>query len=142
MKGIIFTLALLFGLAVVFTAPTIISAAPNPLGSACEELSGDQRKESAACEKVKEDDKGNPINPISGGSDSILYKITLIISAVAGVVAVMIIIIAGISMITAGGDSQKFANGRNTIIFAVVGLIVIILAQAIITFIVTRFTDT
>lgn len=136
MKGIIFTFALLLGLTVISVAPAVLSAAPNPLADACDQLSSEQKAQSAACSE------DGSKNPISGGSEGILYKITLIISVLAGAIAVIIIVIAGISMITAGGDSQKVGNARNTIIFAVVGLIVIVLAQAIITFIVTRFTDT
>lgn len=119
--------------------PSVVEAAKSPLESACSKLSAEQKATSTACEKIAEDDEGNAINPISGGTNSILYKITILVSAIAGAIAVIIIIVGGISMITAGGDSQKFGNARNTIIFAVVGLIIIVLAQALITFVITRF---
>lgn len=136
MKGIILTFAFLVGMVATPLFSTAAYAAPNPLNEACRNLSDTQKAQSAACSE------DGSKNPISGGTDSILYKITLIISVLAGAIAVIIMIIAGISMITAAGDSQKFGNARSTIVYAVVGLIVIVLAQAIITFVVTRFTNT
>jgi type IV secretory pathway VirB2 component (pilin) len=131
-------LLLLFGLAAFLTLPFAqTSYAADPFNSVCnnnrvKNLPDDQKP--AAC---RED---GAKNPISGGTDSVLFKITQLVSVIAGAVAVIIIIIGGISMMTSGGDSQKFANGRNTLIFAAVGLIIIVLAQAIITLVINRVT--
>lgn len=118
--------------------PFTVTHAANPLNKACDNpnYTAEQKKaiaNSPAC--AESGDK----NPISGNTDSVLYKITRMLAAVAAAIAVIIIIIGGISMMTSGGDSQKFANGRNTLIFAAVGLVVIVLAEALITFVVNRF---
>lgn len=52
-----------------------------------------------------------------------------------GVVAVIMIILGGISYITSQGDAAKAKKGRDTIIYALIGLVVALLAFAIVTFI-------
>jgi type IV secretory pathway VirB2 component (pilin) len=64
-----------------------------------------------------------PINPLNP-NDGIIVQIANILSFVAAIIAVFIIIIAGITMMTSGGDSGKVKNSRNAIIYTVVGLIV------------------
>lgn len=129
----------LFALVTVFAAlPFTVTYAANPLNKACDNpnYTTEQKnaiKNSPACAETG--DK----NPISGNTDSVLYKITRMLAAIAASIAVIIMIVGGISMMTSGGDSQKFSNGRNTLIFAAIGLVVIVLAQALITFVVNRF---
>jgi|GEM_PF-85403 trbC/VIRB2 family len=56
-----------------------------------------------------------------------------------GVVAVIMIIWAGIQYTTSAGDSNKVATAKNTIVYAVIGLIVAIFAYAIVNFVVSTF---
>ena len=72
------------------------------------------------------------------GSNGIIVKATNILAIVAGIAAVIIIIIAGIHFITSNGDPSATGSARSTIIMAIVGLIIIVLAKSIITFIVSR----
>lgn len=58
-----------------------------------------------------------------------IIKIFIIISAVG---AMIFIIIGGLKMVTGGGDPKKLASARNTIFYALIGLIVIALAFAIV----------
>jgi hypothetical protein len=81
--------------------------------------------ESATCAARTSD------NPLTG-TNGTLYKISLIVSVVAGVVAVIVILLSGYRYITSGGDSQKAATAKNTLVGALVGLAVISLAQLII----------
>ena len=89
--------------------------------------------ESETC-KSDADAKQNPLTGTSGT----LYKVSLIISVVAGIAAVIVIIVSGIRYMTSGGDSQKVSSAKNTMIGAIAGLLIIVLAQTIITFIVKR----
>ena len=50
---------------------------------------------------------------------------------VAGVVAVIIVIIAGINYSLSSGDPAKTASAKNTILYAVIGLVIIANAIAI-----------
>lgn len=72
------------------------------------------------------------------GSKGMIRKITGLVAIVAGIAAIIMIIVGGIGYITSSGDSSKAASARNTIIYAAVGLVVIGLAQAIISFIVSK----
>jgi cytochrome bd-type quinol oxidase subunit 2 len=58
-----------------------------------------------------------------------------IVTLVAGLFAVIMIMIAGFTYVTAGGNSEDTKNARNRIIYAGVGLVVIALAWTITRFI-------
>lgn len=59
---------------------------------------------------------------------------------IAGMVAVIVIVIAGIRYVTANGDSSHIQSAKNTILYAVVGLVVIIAAAAITQFVIQNIT--
>lgn len=52
-----------------------------------------------------------------------------------GVVAIAFIIVGGIKYATSGGDEKKVASAKNTILYAVIGLVVGLLANVIIRFV-------
>lgn len=76
-------------------------------------------------------------NPVSG-SDSLVTKIANIISVAGGVIAVIFIMIAGLTMVTSSGDTKKVTEARDTAIYASIGIVVIVLARTILAFI-TRY---
>lgn len=53
----------------------------------------------------------------------------------AGVVALFLIIIAGIKFITSGGDPKQIDSARQTLTWAIIGLVLILLSLAIVGFI-------
>ena len=55
--------------------------------------------------------------------------------AFAGVVALIMIIFSGIRYVTSGGDPKAVEGARNTLTWAIIGLVVIVLAYLIINFI-------
>lgn len=61
-----------------------------------------------------------------------------IFSIIVGIVAVVMIIIGGLKYITSGGESANTASAKNTILFAVVGLVVVALAQIIVRFVLSK----
>lgn len=70
----------------------------------------------------------------------LMSTLTVIINVVVGVVgfiAVVMIVMGGISFATSQGDTSKVAKARNTILYGVVGLVVAILAFAIVNFVST-----
>ncbi len=77
------------------------------------------------------------INPLSG-SGGLLGKATRIISIIAGMAAIILIVVGGFMYVTAGGDSGKISTARNTIVGAVVGLVIIMLAQVIVLFVASK----
>jgi hypothetical protein len=60
-------------------------------------------------------------------------------SAIVGIIAVVMIIVGGIKYITSGGDSGNVTAAKNTILYAVIGLVVVALAQIIVKFVLGRF---
>ncbi|MDB5170444.1 MAG: rane protein [Candidatus Saccharibacteria bacterium] len=86
---------------------------------------------------------GGAIN-CTGGPDSATSGITNlarslvnIFSIIVGVAAVIMIIYGGFRYITSGGDSGSVGNAKNTLIYAIVGLIIVALAQVIVRFVLT-----
>lgn len=58
-----------------------------------------------------------------------------VVLAVVGFIAVVMIIMGGISFITSQGDSSKVTKARNTILYGVIGLVIALLAFAIVNFV-------
>lgn len=125
MKRLLLSLALLVGLLSVPLAST--ASAQDIFGGACDGAG----KNSSVCQSR---DEGNPI----AGKNGVLVKTTRIVAFIAGIAAVIIIIIGGLMYITSNGDSNRVSNGKDMIIYAAVGLVIIVLAQSIVTFIVNR----
>lgn len=62
----------------------------------------------------------------------IATQVVNIFSIIVGVVAVIMIIYGGFKYITSGGDSGNVSSAKNTLIYAVIGLIIVALAQFIV----------
>jgi hypothetical protein len=69
------------------------------------------------------------------GPSGLLTSITEKILLAVGVISVFMLIYGGLRYITSGGDSKKVTDAKNTILYAIVGLIVAILAFAIVRFV-------
>lgn len=67
--------------------------------------------------------------------NTLLKNIVNIFSAIVGVIAVIMIIVGGLRYITSGGDSGNVSTAKNTIIYAIVGLVIVALAQLIVHFV-------
>ena len=74
----------------------------------------------------------------SSDTQKILESVINIMSAVGAVIAVLVIIVNGIKLVLSSGDSARVNTARSGIIMAVVGLIVIALAQTLVKFIINR----
>lgn len=76
--------------------------------------------------------------PTGFKGDSITPALNLVYT-VAGLVAVVAIVIGGILYVTSDGDSGKLQKAKNSIVYSVVGLVFVILAAAITNFVLGRF---
>jgi hypothetical protein len=72
--------------------------------------------------------------------DCVVRKVVNILSIIVGVVAVIMIIVAGFRYITSGGKQESVTAAKNTILYAVIGLIIVALAQVIVRFVLTKST--
>ncbi|MEK9195823.1 MAG: pilin [Patescibacteria group bacterium] len=73
--------------------------------------------------------------------DKLVSDIVNIFSVIVGVVAVIMIIYGGFRYITSGGDSGNVTNAKNTILYALVGLVIVALAQFIVKFVLSKATN-
>lgn len=62
---------------------------------------------------------------------NLVYWLVLLV----GTIAVIFIIIGGIRFIVSGGDAKKLEGARKTVVFAVLGLIIVFLSFFIVNFI-------
>ena len=72
--------------------------------------------------------------------DSIINTAINLFSLVVAIVAVIMIIVGGLKYITSGGDSGNVTGAKNTILYAVIGLVVVALAQFIVKFVLGKVT--
>ncbi len=71
------------------------------------------------------------------GSGSIAERIINTLLFVIGIISVIVIVVGGLRFVTSDGDSQKTTQARNTVLYAVVGLVVAASAYAIVNFVLT-----
>lgn len=108
-------------------APTgVAQAAWNPFEGACK--SGGQS--STVCK----DSNNNGSNPLTG-SEGVIMDVVDILAFIAGAAATIILILAGLRMVTSGGSTDDVANARRTIIYTAVGLIILVFARTVVSFI-------
>lgn len=81
---------------------------------------------------------GTSTNNTIVGPDGILTRVVKILVMVVGIAAVISIIIGGFMLTLSSGDASQVTKGRNTIIYGSVGLLVAMLAQAIVMFILNK----
>jgi len=127
MKRALFTLAASFGLILPALVPAVANAAVDINSGLC---------------------KGAQLNPGSTDgctNDAITASGTQVqetikdgidlFSIVVGVIAVVMILIGGVKYITSQGDAGNVTGAKNTILYAVIGLIIVALAQTIVFFV-------
>lgn len=69
------------------------------------------------------------------GADGIFTRITSIALYVIGAISVIMLIWGGLRYILSGGDSKKITDAKNTVLYAIIGLVIAFLAYAIIRFV-------
>lgn len=73
-----------------------------------------------------------------GNFGFVAKRIINLFSIVVGVVSVIMIIVGGFRYIISGGDSSSVQGAKNTILYAIVGLVIVLFAQVIIRFVLTN----
>jgi hypothetical protein len=67
--------------------------------------------------------------------NNFLKHLINIFSAIIGVVAVIMIIFGGFRYITSGGNDSSVTSAKNTILYAIIGLVIVALAQLLVRFV-------
>lgn len=118
-------------MSILFIAPSSVSADP----SLCDGLSP-EKKGVCLVDPIayNEDNSGE-------GVYGLIEDIINIFSIVVGVISVIMIIIGGLKYITSSGDSNNVTSAKNTILYAVIGLVVVAFAQIIVLFVLENIGD-
>lgn len=69
------------------------------------------------------------------GINGVFTQITNTVLYIVGIISVVMLVWGGLRYILSGGDSKKITDAKNTILYAIIGLIIAILAYAIVNFI-------
>ncbi len=125
LRTIITSLALVLGVAAVPLLPA------STAHGAC-------TKTSSAKDCLK-DGSGTTTNANAPTLQQNVRTITNVLMWIIGVIAVIVIVMGGIRYTTSGGDSGSTKAARETILYAVIGIIVAIMAYAIVNFVVGNF---
>lgn len=75
------------------------------------------------------------------GDGGVFAKITNVMLFVIGAISVIMIIIGGLRYVLSGGDSANVSAAKNTILYAIVGIVVALLAYAAVNFITGTFVE-
>jgi hypothetical protein len=126
-------LAALFALLCLTLAPVgIANAQFNFFQDVCEGSGAD----STACKDSQSDQSTND-NSITG-PNGVISKATNIITLIVGIAAFIVIVVSGLQFILGVGDPARIANARNALIYAIVGIIIAVMAQVIVKFVVNK----
>lgn len=134
MRRVITIIVLLLSIGFVGFSVTARARAANTLVPECKK--GDVSKLSA-CKDVNDSSQTVTNNKIYGPS-GVLTKAAGLITYIGGITAVIMIILGGFTFITGSGDPNSLTAARKTIIYAVVGLVVLVIPSAIIKFVISR----
>lgn len=121
-KMLIASLVVLVGGMGAVALPTL-SYAATPTNAVCQTL--------GAGSDCKESKNSVSINKV-------ISAVVTTLSIVIGILAVIMIMVGGFRYVTSGGDSSKITSAKNTIVYAIVGLVIAIMAQAIVKFVLDK----
>lgn len=111
--------------------------AAQPAAALFENTKGD------ACAGVALNSAGDCSTPKGGLTLSVVLKDVLnILSAVVGIIAVIMVLVGGFRYIVAGGDSNAIQSARTTIVYALVGLAIAAMSQFLVQFVLNKTSST
>ena len=128
MKKLAVVLAIMLGLSVLLPMPAMAvdPQSSTIYGDICNDDTIDKDlKQQAGCKEKRE---------LSSVAASIINTVISIV----GIVAVAVVIMGGIQYVTSTGDPAKTKKARDTIIWGAIGLVVVILAWVIVSFITSK----
>lgn len=124
-RHLVLSLALVLGLTAAVAVPAVAHA-DDSKNTVCSAING-----GGGCDP--DNSGGTSVNKVIGAVVNIL-------SLAVGVVAVVMVVIAGFKYMTSGGDSSSIASAKNTLIYAIVGLVIASLAYVIVHFVLAKLS--
>lgn len=118
---------LILALMISFFAAAPVSAQLDPFENICDSNTAD----TSVCNTDGSDD------PIAG-EDGVIIKTVTIMSYIVGFASVLMVMVGGLKFITANGDPNSVSSARNTVLYALIGVVVFLSSQLIVRFVVSR----
>lgn len=118
-------------LALSLLLPAVPALAVDVIDPACA-----QNPDATLC-KDNETDQTADCNALFGPC-GVLTKAAKLLSIVVAIASIIMIIIGGIMYIISSGDPTNIQNAKNTILYAIIGLVITLLARAIISFVLVK----
>lgn len=75
------------------------------------------------------------------GETGAFKQVTNTILYIVGIVAVIMLIVGGIRYVVSGGDSKKVTDAKNTVLYAIIGLVIAFFAYAIVNFVISSLPN-
>ncbi|MCL2037518.1 pilin [Candidatus Saccharibacteria bacterium] len=124
MRQLFKKLSKVISVATLFVGVTLMSTLPASALSILDVFSGSYRGE------------GQPTELFDGPQALIPRAINLMLFVV-GILAIFMLIWGGIRYVISGGNQEKVKDAKNTILYAIIGLVVAILGYAIVSWVVS-----
>lgn len=89
----------------------------------------------SVCDGSQFQNDGNCVETEGSSFYDLMKKIIDIFSIVVGSISVIMIIIGGFRYVISNGDTNGVSAAKNTILYAIVGLVIVLFAQVIVNFV-------
>lgn len=119
MKKLFIVLAVIAASALIFSTPALAA-----------DCGSENSSQQAICEGVGQ--TGGQSAASGTTINNLIRTVINFLSIGVGLLAVVMIIVGGFKYITSGGDSNKVASAKKTIIYSVIGLVVAFFAQILV----------
>jgi hypothetical protein len=129
-KSLVISILIIIIAFMAISPTTLAASAQEDLSAVCQNNPG-----SSLCKGYN---KGEEATPGDNAVLTLIKRIINILSFVAGALVVFMVIYGGFKYITSAGEPQKAASGRQTILYALIGIVVVVLARQLILFAVDR----
>ncbi|MBR3052304.1 hypothetical protein IKG60_01635 [Candidatus Saccharibacteria bacterium] len=110
----------------------ILVATVVPMGLTTSALTLQEGAEAAKCSECPSD---------LFGETGVFRQITDVVIYIAGAVAVVMLIIGGIRYVVSGGDAKKVTDAKNTVLYAIIGLVICFFSYAIVHFVINALPN-
>jgi hypothetical protein len=126
-RALIATLLICLPIGLAISAPVWAAATDTPASTACQGTGGTLT--GGVCKSP-----GAGTLDLAGAFKLVANTLIFIV----GAISVIMIIIGGLRYVLSGGDSAGVKGAKDTILYAIVGVVVAILAYAIVNFVISR----
>ncbi len=70
--------------------------------------------------------------------NTVINAVINILSWVVGIISVIMIIVGGFKYVTSGGDSSNVQSAKNTVIYALIGVVIVAISQTLVKFVLNQ----